>query len=49
MEKNLIELKKMLIEILNHQPSNEELDYDEDKIEMYAEMRNLLEAMNHIN
>ena len=49
MEKNLIELKKMLIEILNHEPSDEELDYDEDKIEMYAEMHNLLEAMNHIN
>jgi len=49
MEKNLIELKKMLIEILNHEPSDEELDYDEDKIEVYAEIHNLLEAMNHIN
>ena len=49
MEKNLIKLKEMLIEILNHEPSDEELDYDEDKIEMYAEMHNLLEAMSYIN
>lgn len=39
-------LKDILETLLgNNEPSDEELDFDEDAIEMYAEMHNLKEAM----
>ena len=42
----LAQLKELLDEMLgNNEPSDEDLDFDEDAIEIYAEMHNLKEAL----
>lgn len=45
-KEKLVELKELLDELIGeNEPSDEDLDFDEDAIEMYAAMHNLREAM----
>ena len=43
----LIKIKELIDGIISegNEPTDEELDFDDDAIEMYAEMHNLKEAM----
>lgn len=42
-------VKALIDELLgDNEPSDEDLDYDDDAIEMYAELHNLKEAMERI-
>ena len=44
----LLELKNLLDELIGKdEPSDEELGFDDAAIDVYAEMHNLLEAINH--
>lgn len=46
---NLVKLKALLDEILgDNEPTDEELDFDDKAIEMYAEMHNLKQAMEEL-
>lgn len=46
---NLKKIKELVNEVLGeNEPTDEELDYDDDAIEMYAELHNLKEAMEQM-
>lgn len=45
---DLIALKVLLDKILWREPTEEELDYDEDKIAMYANLHNLRDSMEKL-
>lgn len=45
----LSQVKKLVDELIGeNEPADEELDYDDDAIEMYAELHNLKEAMERM-
>ncbi len=46
-QRKLIKIKELIDGIISegNEPTDEELDFDDDAIEMYAEMHNLKEAM----
>lgn len=45
----LVKVKFLIDELIGeNEPTDEELDYDDDAIEMYAELHNLKEAMERI-
>ena len=45
----LSQVKKLVDELIGeNEPTDEELDYDDDAIEMYAELHNLKEAMERM-
>lgn len=46
---NLKKIKELIDELIGeNEPTDEELDYDEDAIEVYAELHNLKEALENI-
>lgn len=46
---NLKKIKELIDELIGeNEPTDEELDYDEDTIEVYAELHNLKEALENI-
>ena len=47
--KNLKKIKELIDELIGeNEPTDEELDYDDDAIEVYAELHNLKEALENI-
>ena len=44
-EQDMKNLRKQLNKILKDEPSDEELEYDEELLELYAEVHNLDESM----
>lgn len=47
--KNLKKIKELVDELIGeNEPTDEELDYDDDAIEIYAELHNLKEALENI-
>ena len=45
----LARIKELIDEIIGeNEPTDEELDYDEDAIEMYADLHNLKESMEQM-
>ena len=46
---NLKKIKALVDELIGeNEPTDEELDYDDDAIEVYAELHNLKEALENI-
>ena len=46
---NLKKIKKLVDELIGeNEPTDEELDYDEDAIEVYVQLHNLKEALENI-
>lgn len=46
---NLKKIKELIDELIGeNEPTDEELDYDDDAIEVYAELHNLKEALENI-